>query len=111
MKHLEQYAIIKQREFNSKYGGTATEIILVNIKTRQEFKTYIDQRNFNAVNWQHIIRHPDRGYVISGVKIKDRVKGIINADSDPIITFESETQDVVFDEITSYWAEQDRLLG
>ena len=108
---MPQYAILKQREFHSKYGGTATEIILVNIQTRQEFKTYIDQRNFNAVNWQHIIRHPERGYVLTGIKIKDQVKGILNADSDPIISFESESQDTVLDELQSYWAEQDSLLG
>ena len=110
-QNFEQYAIIKQEQFHSKYGGIATEIILVNIKTRQEFKTYIDDRNFNSVNWQHILRHPERGYVITGVKIKDATKKIINADSDPIISFESETQDTVFDELESYWAEQDRLLG
>jgi hypothetical protein len=108
---MEYYAVIKQREFDSKYGGRATEIILVNIKTKTEYKTYIDKRNFNAVNWSHILRHPERGYILSGVKIKDREKCIINADSDPVISFESSTQDAVFDELTSYWSEQDHHLG
>jgi len=106
---MEYYAVIKQREFHSKYGGTATEIILVNIKTRVEYKTYIDRRNFNAINWSHILRHPERGYILTGVKVKDREKCIINADSDPVITFESSTQDVVFDELLSYWGELDKL--
>jgi hypothetical protein len=106
---MQYYAVIKQREFDSKYGGRATEIILVNIKTREEYKTYIDRRNFNAVNWTHILRHPERGYILSGVKIKDQEKRIINADSDPVITFESSTQDVVFDELESYWGELDKI--
>jgi hypothetical protein len=106
---MQYYAVIKQREFHSKYGGIATEIILVNLKSRQEYKTYIDGRNFNSVNWQHILRHPERGYILSGIKIKDQEKHILNADSDPVISFESESQDVVFDEIMSYWAEQDQM--
>lgn len=96
------YAILKQEEFESKYGGTAIKVLMVCLNDRQLYHTYIDHRMMNFENWGHILRHPERGYVISGVKIKNKEKSLINADSDPLIFAEFRQIQEMFDEIAGH---------
>ena len=50
------------------------------------YRTYIDESNRNLALWWSIVNHPERGYAISGAKVK-RTRNqssefpIINADS------------------------------
>jgi hypothetical protein len=105
----QNYIIVKQETMNSKYGGEIIKITLVGTRDRFEYTTYIDPRNRNATNWFHIINHPTRGYVVSGIKTKQSKDGklLVNADSDPIISAECEHSSELFCELIAVWREQD----
>ena len=106
-KTQQHFVILEQNTRPSRYGGLITEIIMVGVKDRQEYKTYVDPLNINARNWQHITDHPAHGFIIRGLKYKDQEKRILNADSDPIIEWEHESLDVVSQELLAHWQEQD----
>lgn len=104
----QHYAIVKQETKYSKYGGVITTITLVGLDDRCEYTTYIDPSNFNSKNWQHIVRHPEHGFILKGLKVKkNQTKNIINADSDPVIAWEHENIDAVLDAIMDKWRQQD----
>lgn len=112
----QPYIILEQRQgYSQKYGTEMTTIIMVGVKDRREYVTYIDTPNRNAANWQHITNHTERGYVLRNLKLTDKTtkKGqqIINADSDPIIEWETDTLDEVLIDAQKYWAQEDRKNG
>lgn len=112
----QPYIILEQRQgYSQKYGTEMTTIIMVGVKDRREYVTYIDTPNRNAANWQHITKHTERGYVLRNLKLTDKTtkKGqqIINADSDPIIEWETDTLDEVLVDAQKYWAQEDRKNG
>lgn len=101
----QNYVIVKQETINSRFGGEVVRITIVGTADRFEYLTYVDVRNQNVKNWWHIINHPLRGYVISGVTIKK--DNIINADSDPIIFYETDNANELFSEVLAVWRDQD----
>jgi hypothetical protein len=105
----QNYIIVKQETISSKYGGQVVKITLVGTRDRFEYTTYVDPKNRNATNWWHIINHPTRGYIVSGVKTKQNKEGrlLINADSDPLIKAEVEDSTDLFKELLAVWREQD----
>lgn len=104
----QHYAIVKQETRYSKYGGVITTITLIGLDDRKEYTTYIDPDNFNSKNWHHIVRHPEHGFILKGLKVKKNTdKNIINADSDPIIAWEHENIDDVVSAIMDKWQQQD----
>lgn len=104
------YAVLAQETGVSRHLGTPyVKITMVGVKDRKEYITYIDQPNFNTKNWQHIINNPTRGFVIRNLRTKQhKGKDLINADSKPLIEYESEDPNEVLDVIKEYWLREDR---
>ena len=103
------YATIEVTAFKSRYGGICHKIILVGVTDRQLYTTYIDKRNANAGNWQHIINHPDNGFILGRLRKKRNKEDIISADSDPIIRYETENPQEIADELEMAWKRRDEL--
>lgn len=108
----QPYIVLEQRAGYSKIAGTPmTTIVMVGVKDRREYVTYVDTPNRNAENWGHITRHADHGFVLRNLTTTNKTtrKGqtIINADSDPIIEWETDTIDEVLADAQKYWAEED----
>jgi hypothetical protein len=109
----QPYIVVEQRAGYSKIAGTPmTTLILVGVKDRREYVTYVDTPNRNATNWQHITRHPEHGFVLRNLNTTNKTtkKGqtIINADSEPIIEWETDELDEVLIDAQKYWDEEDR---
>jgi hypothetical protein len=108
----QPYIVLEQRQGHSqKYGTEMTTIIMVGVKDRREYVTYIDSPNRNAANWQHITRNTTHGFVLRNLNTtaKSTKKGqtIINADSQPIIEWETDTLDEVLVDAQKYWEQED----
>jgi hypothetical protein len=99
------YVIIKQECKWSKHGGQVTEISMVGLDDRKLYTTWIDPTNMNAKYWSHILRSPEHGFVITGVKTKRMVDrdDVINADSKPIIAQEHIDIDEMLNIIMEHW--------
>jgi len=109
----QPYIVIEQRPGYSKIAGTPmTTLILVGVKDRREYVTYVDTPNRNAQHWSHITRHANHGFVLRNLTATNKTtkKGqcIINADSEPIIEWETDTLDEVLVDAQKFWAEEDR---
>lgn len=89
-----------------------TTLILVGVKDRREYVTYVDTPNRNAENWGHITRNPGHGFVLRNLQTTNKTtkKGqtIINADSQAIIEWETDSLDEVLIDAQKYWEEEDR---
>jgi hypothetical protein len=112
----QPYIVLEQKKgYSQKYGTEMTTIIMVGVKDRREYVTYIDSPNRNAANWQHITRNHDHGFVLRNLKATDKStkKGqtIINADSQVIIEWETDTLDEVLADAQKFWAEEDKRNG
>lgn len=112
----QPYIILEQRQgFSQKYGTEMTTLILVGVKDRREYVTYIDTPNRNVKHWQHILNKPTHGFVLRNLKLTNKTtsKGqtIINADSEPIIEWETDTLDEVLVDAQKFWAEEDKRNG
>lgn len=105
----QHYAVIKQDSGLSQVTGRPyTKITLVDLDSRQEYPTYADTANHNCVNWQQIVNHPTRGYILTGLKVVTRKgKQIIDADCDPIIVSEFQDADELYLGIKKMWREVD----
>lgn len=109
---MAYYAIIKQElGISKKSGCEMITLTLVDLDTREEFRSYIDSAMENFLQWEEIITKPEQGFVITGLK-KKRSYGrynheILNADSEPIIV--AKYPDVVKMQrnIQRYWAQED----
>lgn len=109
----QPYIVLEQRQgFSQKYGTEMTTITMVGVKDRREYVTYIDSPNRNTANWSHITRNPTHGFVLRNLNTtnKSTKKGqtIINADSAPIIEWETDELDEVLVDAQKYWSEEDR---
>jgi hypothetical protein len=104
------YVVLNQEWGTSRHLGTPyVKITMVGIHDRNEYTTYVDTPNHNYRNWQHIIQHPERGYVLRNLKIKThRGRQLINADSKPLIEVEDESLDPILDIVQEFWQRQDR---
>jgi len=94
---------------NSIHGGEVWEVKLKGVKSQKDYKTYIDPLNNNFHHWEWIIEAAHRkGVVLSNAKIKDPVKGIINADS----SIQAEyvvTKEELADVLADYWNSKDKF--
>ena len=109
----QPYIVIEQKSGYSKIAGTPmTTLILVGVKDRREYVTYVDTPNRNAVNWNHITRNPEHGFVLRNLQTTNKTtkkgQSIINADSEPIIEWETDSVDEVLIDAQRYWEEEDR---
>lgn len=109
----QPYVIMHQRQRLSKYGNYITEIGVVGVLDRNEYVTYIDPNNNNHQNWQHILRHAEHGFVLNNLKLKKLKDGrtVVNADSDPIIEWETDDPNEIWQDLKSIWEEEDQRRG
>lgn len=90
---MSYYAIIKQElTVSQKSGAEMIVLDLVDVETREEYRSYIDSTMNNFEQWAEIITQPEKGWIITGIK-KKRSYGrykheILNADCDPVIVVE-----------------------
>lgn len=108
----QPYIVIEQRPGFSKIAGTPmTTIVMVGVKDRREYVTYVDTPNRNAANWSHITRSPDHGFVLRNLtptaKATKKGQCIINADSVPIIEWQTDTLDEVLIDAQRFWSQED----
>lgn len=105
----QPYIVLKQEQSTSKRFGTPmTKITLLGVKDRKEYITYIDAPNRNHKNWDHIVRNPDHGFILSNLKTKQhKDKDLIDADSKPLIQREDYDDVEIMKELAEIWAEED----
>mgnify|MGYP000067544338 CR=1 FL=1 len=96
---------------NSIHGGEVYEIKMMGVKTQSNYKTYADPGNVNWQHWGWIVDIAQRkGVVLTGCKLKDPTKGLINADSQVTPEYVV-TKDELADILEEYWKSQDRWNG
>ena len=94
---------------NSIHGGEVYEIRMMGIKTQNKYKTYADPANVNWQHWHWIVDLAERkGVVLTGCKLKDPSKGLINADSSVVPEYVV-TKDELADILEQYWKSQDKF--
>ncbi len=101
----QPYIVLKQHPITSKYGNRIYVITLVGALDRLEYVTYIDPNNRNFKYWQHIVFNSDHGFVLKNCLVKK--ENLISADCRPIIAWETDSPDDVFEELVSIWQEED----
>lgn len=109
---MAYYAITNQ-EFgvSRKSGAEMITLTLIDIETRDSYRSYIDSSMDNFCLWEEIITHPERGYVVTGLK-KKRSYGrynheILNADCDPVIVAEYPDVKQMERNLRKHWAKID----
>jgi len=106
------YAIIDQ-EFGTskKTGSEMITLTLLDLETREEYRSYIDSSMQNFELWAEIITQPERGFVVTGLKQK-RSYGrytheILNADCEPLIVADYPNIKKMETKLRSSWAKTD----
>lgn len=109
---MAYYAITNQ-EFGTsrKSGAEMITLTLLDLETREEFRSYIDASMENFCQWADIITQPERGFVVTGLK-KKRSYGrynheILNADCEPIIVAEYPDIKKMERNLRRHWAQED----
>ena len=99
---------------NSIHGGEVYEINLMGVRSQSKYKTYADPANANWNHWHWIVDLAQRkGVVLTGCKLKDTAKGLINADS-AVVPEYVVTKEELADTLEEYWKSQDtfsKLFG
>jgi hypothetical protein len=105
----QPYVVLKQESGRSRHLGTEyVKITMMGIKDRREYHTYVDTPNHNYKNWEHIIRNPNHGFVISNIKTKQhKGRELVDADSRPMIDWEDDDDTEIMRQIAEIWAEED----
>lgn len=101
MKKLTKQDHVFTIDVKEKLGryGYYHDVIMVDTDLNV-YRTYIDSENNNYESWKKIVDNPDRGYVITGCKLKRNNKHIrseypiINADSEISIEHEDDIGDL-----------------
>lgn len=105
----EPVATISVELINSKYGGEVYEVKMVGIRSQNKYYTYADPNNVNWTHWSWIVDLAQRkGVVLTGCKLKDPTKGLINADSNVVPEYVV-TKEELGDILEQYWQSQDRF--
>ena len=72
-------------DINSRISSINSEdlytITFIDVDTDKIFKTYIQESNRNFSKWKLIIDNSADGWVLEGLRVKDKTKSLINADS------------------------------
>jgi hypothetical protein len=88
----------------SKYGGMMEEIVFIDIKTREQIKSYLDPENRNYHKWNSVLAGRDDGMIVGGLKTSVKNdKTIINADSVPEIVWQGSKTELA-DTIAEVWS-------
>lgn len=109
---MAYYAIINQELSTSRISGAEMiTLTLLDIETREEFRSYIDASMENFLHWADIITHPEKGFCVTGLK-KKRGHGrysheILNADCEPIVVKEFADVKDMERRLRQQWAKQD----
>jgi hypothetical protein len=109
---MAYYAITAQDFGTSrKTGAEMITLTLIDIETREEYRSYIDASMENFCQWADIITEPQKGFVITGLK-KKRNYGryaheILNADCDPVIVAEYPDAKKMERRLRQQWARED----
>ena len=109
----QPYIVIEQKSGYSKIAGTPmTTIVMIGIKDRREYVTYVDAPNRNAKNWSHIINNPTHGFVLRNLTITNKTtkkgQSIVNADSEILIEVEELNLESILNTVNEFWDEEDR---
>jgi hypothetical protein len=106
-------AVISQELGNSKNGGEMITLTFLNLETREESRSYIDETMTNFMQWAEIITQPQKGFIIQDLKEK-RSYGrynhtILNADCVPVVAAEFPDVKKMENQIRKMWAKEDFL--
>lgn len=104
MKEYRAFAVYKQEQRPSRWGGYVWELHLVDIRSPQIcYHTYISEENRNYRHWRKVIENPHRGVFLETdrLRMKTRTPGQVNADT----VFEVTVLDaeVLADQISRVW--------
>lgn len=104
----EPVFVARTELIGSRHGGDVWELTLTGIRSQKNYKTYCDPSNHNWQHWAGIVDVAQRkGVVLSGLKIKDPTKNLINADSSVRPEYIVPTE-VLLEELEKYWKSQDQ---
>lgn len=109
---MSYYAIIKQEYgISKKSGAEMITLTLLDLETREEYRSYIDASMENFCQWAEIITQAEKGFVVSGLK-KKRNYGrynheILNADCEPVIVAEYPDVKKMEKRLRQQWAKED----
>jgi len=109
---VSYYAITNQEySISKKTGAEMIKLTLIDLETREEFKSYIDASMENFCQWAEIITQSEKGFVVTGLK-KKRNYGrynheILNADCEPIIVAEYPDIKKMEKNLKRHWAKED----
>lgn len=105
-KLSEPVFVNQVKDKHGKDGEEILEIQLTGIKTKTEYKTWVDPMFANWRHWQQIVEAAEnKGVILSDLKFKDPAKNLINADSKPKIEY-IVTREELIDELTDFWSTQ-----
>jgi hypothetical protein len=109
---MAYYAITNQ-EFgiSKKTGAEMITLTLLDIETREEYRSYIDASMNNFTHWEEIITKPQCGFVVTGLKTKRNygryTHDILNADCEPVIVQEFPDVKLMERNLRKHWARED----
>jgi hypothetical protein len=109
---MAYHAIINQEYTVSKISGAEmVTLTMLDIETREEFRSYVDASMENFCHWEEIITQPEKGFVVTGLKKKrnyGRYKHeILNADCIPVIVAEYPDVKKMERRLRQQWARED----
>lgn len=106
-------AVISQELGNSKNGGEMITLTFLNLETREESRSYIDETMTNFMQWAEIITQPQKGFIIQDLKEKRNYgrynHTILNADCVPVVAAEFPDVKKMENQIRKMWAKEDFL--
>lgn len=108
---MNAYVVLEIKPMMSRQGHKIYELALVNTETRMLYKTYADPHLRNFPNWSRIVINPDRGYILTNIKIRDQEKQVIDADVKPRILITYDNREQLLEELYQYWSELDQQLA
>ena len=107
-KLQEPVFVARVESISSRHGGDVWELTLTGIQSQTNYKTYCDPSNNNWRHWEGIVRVAQRkGVVLSGLKLKDPDKKLINADSSVTPEYIVPTEELL-EILEDYWRSQDQ---
>lgn len=84
MKEYRAFAVYKQEQRPSRWGGTVWELHLADINNPMiNYHTYISEDNRNYRHWAKVIENPTKGIFLETerLRMKTKTPGQVNADT------------------------------
>ena len=84
--------------------GDIYKITFKGIQSQEDYHTYVDPSYANYAHWRDIIKQhsADKGQVLTRVKLKDDLKRLVNADSEPRLEY-MVTRVELAEALAEYW--------